>query len=411
MSQSAREPSAAAATVAQPGDLALLTGPEAGEILAAALHGAGGEVLSWQANQVDHQPRRGSTAGYRVRVRWADGTVTQERFGAVTGEAPDGALTLGDGAGRVSVWRFPHDPYLPALAGAYDTAAVARLLRGYGMDGPVRLTLRAYRPRRRAVIEAAGPRGRLFLKVVRPSRVERLHRRHRLLTSAGVPAAPSLGYTPAGLLALQELPGRAMRDALRRRDTPLPPGGAIMALLDLLPAGLAEGRRRRSWLDRVEHYAAVVAGALPEQAELVRQLGAAISAEAGTGPTVPVHGDFYENQLRIDGERITGLLDVDTVGPGDRLDDLGCLLGHLSVLTHLYPERAAALNQVVAGYLDVFARQVDPVDLRYRVAAVVLSLATGPHRVQEKGWQRATRRRLDLVERWLDGARAQGRRG
>jgi hypothetical protein len=36
---------------------------------------------------------------------------------------------------------------------------------------------------------------------------------------------------------------------------------------------------------------------------------------------------------------------------------------------------------------------------------VLLSLATGPHRVQERDWQSATSRRLDVVAAWLDGSR------
>jgi hypothetical protein len=402
----------AAASTRPPGpdQLGLLTGSQAGDVLRAALAAVGGRVLSWHAEQVDYQPGRGLTAGYRVRVRWDGGRRSDERFGAYTGPPPAGALVVGDGARQVAVWRFPHDPYLPALATAYDPAAVAALLRSYGMGGgPVRLALRAYRPRRRAVVEAAGPAGRLFLKVVRPRRVQALHRRHRLCTAAGVPVPPSLGYTGDGLLVLQALPGQPLRQALRGRGTPLPSPAAVLALLDRLPAGLTEAPRRRSWAQRADHYGAVAAGVLPAEADLAHQLGATIAAHAGSGPTVPVHGDLYDNQLQVAGGRITGLLDIDTAGPGDRIDDLACLLGHLSVLGHVYPGRAAAANRLGARYLAAFESAVDPAELRYRVAAVVLSLASGPHRVQEPGWAAATRRRLALAEQWVDSAQARSR--
>jgi hypothetical protein len=292
---------------------------------------------------------------------------------------------------------------------AYDAGAVATLLRQIGLgDGPVELRLRAYRPRRRAVVEAVGSGGRLFLKVVRPARVEELHRRHRLLVDAGVPAPSSLGYTPDGLLVLQAVPGQSLRQALRRGGVPLPAGAAVLDLLDRLPAQLAEGAPRRSWSDRAAYYAAVVAAALPAQAGRASQLAAALvgpgTGWAGPGPLVPVHGDLYENQLFVHGGRITGLLDVDTAGPGDRLDDLACLLGHLSVLTQTGP-RSGEVGRLGARYLAAFEAVADPVELRHRVAAVVLSLATGPHRVQERGWPVATRRRLGLVEQWLDSAR------
>jgi hypothetical protein len=32
---------------------------------------------------------------------------------------------------------------------------------------------------------------------------------------------------------------------------------------------------------------------------------------------------------------------------------------------------------------------------------VVVSLATGPHRVQQERWEEVTRERLDLAEAWL----------
>jgi len=386
-------------------DLELLIGPDAGDILRAALRPTGAEVESWRAQQVDHQPEHRSTVAYRVRVRWPGGRSTEERFAASTGPVRGDALVVGDGVDRVAVWRFPHDPDLPGLATAYDSGAVARLLADSGLgSGRVRLTLRAYRPRRRAVIEAVGACGRLFLKVVRPGRAESLHRRHRLLTGAGVPAPPSLGFTPDGVLVLQALPGRPMRQVLWTSGAAVPSGEEILALLDRLPAALLDAPRRRSWLDRSEHYAAVVGAALPAEADRAHQLAAAIVARAGTGPTVPVHGDFYENQVHVQAGRISGLLDVDTAGPGDRLDDLACLLAHLSVLALIEPRRAAAVNRLGARYLAGFERVVDRAALRYRVAAVALSLATGPHRVQEPGWEAGTRHRLDLVEQWLDSA-------
>ena len=81
------------------------------------------------------------------------------------------------------------------------------------------------------------------------------------------------------------------------------------------------------------------------------------------------------------------------------------------MLSQLDPARASVINQAGSRYLRVFERTVDPADLRYRVAAVVLSLATGPYRVQEPAWEQATRDRLDLAEQWLVSARAVARRG
>lgn len=388
-------------------DLDLLTGADAGDLLAAALQPSGGRLLSFRATQVDHQPGRRCTVGYRVRVRWPDGRTSSELLAARTGRRlPEGALVLDDGDDRVAVWRFPHDPLLPALPAANDPTAVGRVLQelGYG-DGPVQLRLRGYRPGRRAVVEARSSRGRLFLKVVRPDVVPALHQRHRELVDAGVPAPPSLGYTPEGLLVLQTLPGVTLRRALLDGTGALPSGHQILAQLERLPAHLAAGTPRTSWCDKAPHYASVIAAALPDRATDATELGDRLAAESTPGPAATVHGDLYESQLLVSGDRITGLLDVDTAGAGHRADDLACLLGHLSVLAQLDPSRAVAVNRAGAAYLAAFERHVDPAELRRRTAAVVLSLATGPHRVQEPGWPAATRARLDLAASWLTSAR------
>ena len=392
---------------ADAGELPLLTGPDAADVLAAAVRVAGGELVSCRPRQVVHQPGRGTTVAYRSRVRWPEGAVKDETLVACTGDPPAGALVLGDGADRVAVWRFPHDPELPGLAAACDEAAVAKLLDETGLGGrPVRLRTRAYRPRRRAVIEAVGPTGRLFIKVVRPDRVEALHDRHRLLVRSGIPAPQSLGWTPQGILVLQALAGRTLRQALRTRRTSIPSGGDILALLDRLPQELAHGIPRQSWLEKAPRYAAVIGAALPTEAARAAELGEALSAAAsGPGWAGPVHGDFYEGQLLVDRGRVCGLLDVDTAGPGDKLDDLACLLGHLSVLAQIDRDRAPIINGAGASYLRAFEAVVSSAELRCRVAAVVVSLATGSHRVQERAWQATTRRRLELAETWLASAR------
>ena len=121
-------------------DLELLTGGDAGGMLDAALAAAGGTLQRWRARDVTHHPGRGTTVSYEAKVRWADGGSSTETMAACTGKLPDGALHLDDGAVRVAVWRFPHDPGLPGLAAASDPRAVAHLLDdlGFGL-GPVRV--------------------------------------------------------------------------------------------------------------------------------------------------------------------------------------------------------------------------------------------------------------------------------
>jgi hypothetical protein len=117
---------------------------------------------------------------------------------------------------------------------------------------------------------------------------------------------------------------------------------------------------------------------------------------------VPVHGDLYEAQLLVAGGRFSGLLDVDTAGAGLRADDWANLVAHLSVLT-LVTQQTKAIRRYGREVLAHAESVHDPADLRARVAAAVVGLATGPFRVLERTWPANTLRRLELATEWLDG--------
>lgn len=404
-------------------DLALLTGPDAAELLNAAVATAGGEVVHWSVKQVDHRPDSSTTASYAVKVRWHpaagggggadEGNTheTQETLGASIGLAgvteQPGVLQLSNGTSRVAVWRVPQDPGLPGLATAADSRQMATLLAMLGVKGTeaadVRVRMRAYRPRRRAVVEVRSPDAAFFVKVLRPGTAEDLHRRHVLLHDAGVPVPRSLGWTEAGLLVLERLTGTSMRAALWRPDAPLPAATDVVALLDRLPDGVLGLPRRAAWSENAGYYARVIGAALPAEADRARQLAAQVEqVVAGAPADEPTHGDLYEGQLLLGRSgRITGVLDVDTAGPGRRTDDLACAIAHLEVLAVMSEAHGARLGALSRSWAEVMERGVDPREFRARVAGVALSLATGPHRVQEAGWETATSARLDLVEQWV----------
>ncbi|MFD6445216.1 phosphotransferase [Promicromonospora sp. NPDC060204] len=404
--------------------LDLLTGESAAGLLDAAVATAGGELVDWRVRQVDHRPGSTTTVAYRATVRW-NGVERSETLGASVGRARDGrkpgVVTLSDGDATVAVWRFPGDPALPALPRAFDPAAVEELLAGLGVGPRERahpeLKVRAYRPTRRAVLEATAAASHVFLKVLRPRKVADLHQRHALLSRAGLPVPRPLGWSDDGLLVLSPLHGTEMRTAIRDGGR-IPSPSAILDLLDRLPAEVRDLPRRPAWSESAQHYAGVIGAALPAEAGRASDLAGAVAerlAERGAG-TDPTHGDLYEAQIMLTEGRVTGLLDVDSAGPGHRADDLACLVAHIDVLslvggsdpTHV--ARAARMRRLAADYTAGFVtapgtRGADRSDLAARVAGVLLSLATGPHRVQERYWQAATSRRLDVVAAWLDGSR------
>lgn len=380
-------------------DLALLTGEPAGDLLTTVLAEAGGELLGWTATQVDHQPGRRTTVSYSAKVRWSGGAVSEEVLGASSGQLPEGVVRLSDGVNEIGVWRFPFDPELPGLPLAVDPWHARKLVEctGLPVGGEVSIRVRSYRPRRRAVIEVGLPgQHRVFIKVVPPVRARALHERHRLAAAAMVPS--SLGWTDEGLVLLAGLPGRTLREELLTAETVVVEPESVTAALEGLPF---TGRRRRTWGQKAAHYAEVVASAVPDLVARARAIASTVDHTAPEGPDVPVHGDFYESQLLVHEGRVTGLLDIDTAGRGERLDDAGCLLAHLAVLAQIRPARAEQINAVRHQMEAHFARELDRAALHRRTAAVVLSLATGPHRVQEQNWPRSTERRIDLAEQWL----------
>ena len=391
---------------AWPGELRLLLDEEAGELLAAVAGAAGGTLASWRPRQVDHQPGRFTVVQYRTTMIWPQGKKTSETFVAATGDRiPDSGAAVFEGDHhRVAVWRWTNDPFLPGLLDGLDPAKVASLLDDLGIDGgSVQLRTRAYRPARRAVIEATGRRGRLFLKVVRPGRAGDLHELHRLLAE-DLPVPQSLGWSDGGVLVLSARPGQTLRKALRSSRQPPPAPEAIIEMLDRLPPELAERPPRRDLLSSAVHHASVIAATVPNARERLDPLIGALHSAIGpeSGEVTAVHGDLYEAQLLVDRGRITGLLDVDTAGAGLRIDDLANFCAHLSVLA-LMSDRPKHIKRYGADLLAHAERHHPPEELRPRIAAAMVGLATGPFRVLETGWEPKTLRRLELADEWLNG--------
>ncbi|MBA8793265.1 hypothetical protein FHX74_000859 [Friedmanniella endophytica] len=398
----------------------LLTSPAVADLLRAAVSHGGGTLVSWRLDHVDADPQRSTTATFRAVIDWPFGR-RDELLGAsarVGGPSvsDERAVIFADGRREVAVWLYPHDPDLPALDRAAYAEQLARTFSDAGTFGaPVspdqlELTMVGYRPRRRAVLRARVqlPSGPLtcFVKVLRPNAYQPVLLRHQMLAGAGLPSPQVLLALPEGLLVTRELAGRPLARAIFDAAAPCR-AEDLIALLDAMPAEVATLERRQPWTDAVGQYAGMVATALPEAAPQLERLTEAItSGVAGIPPgDEPTHGDFYEAQVFVGGGRVTGMLDVDTVGPGRRADDLACLIAHLTTVQRMNPEQEARVRQLVTEWLPVFDTRVDPVELRLRAAAVAISLATGPYRGQERDWPGETRMILDAAERLVRSVR------
>ena len=387
----------------------LLTSDGVGALLSAAVAHAGGVLVDWSLEHVDSNPHTSTTATYGAIVDWPFGRrdellgVSARAHGLSASDTR--AEIFADGDREVAVWLYPNDPDLPGLARAAYPASMAEILNVAHLADPalaaddLELEMIAYRPRRRAVLRVSARGVVYYVKVLRAKLADQIAHRHRLLTDAGVPAPLMAARTDDHVIVLRALPGRPLARAVFAREPPCT-AEQLIAVLDSMPAAVASLERRPPWADAVDHYSRIIATALPREEErlqwLVRQIRAGLGGiPAGDEPT---HGDFHEGPVHVSGGRVVGILDVDTIGPGRRADDLACLIAHLSTIQRMNAEQTTRVHGLLRAWVPVFDRRVDPIELRLRAAAVVISLATGPYRGQEPQWERETVWMLDSAE-------------
>jgi aminoglycoside phosphotransferase len=394
-----------------------LAGPEAAALLRTALGAVGGELRTARTAHVQYRPESDVVVRFEATVSWSGAEPVGETLMASTTRhgPPDGTLSVvADADGRelaVGVWRWPFDPALPGLADMVTPASAAARL---GLAGRVELDVVAFRPTERAVVKVTASDGTVrYVKVLRPADIGAVIDRHHRLGAAGVRVPRILAADEsAGWLAMEEISGDTLRVRIKAGHLPWPPPAEYRRLLDDLREVPLPGAR--SVPTRTRHaigHAAMLATVLPDQRARVDRLCAALEPAADraawrSGATV--HGDLYEAQLIVDDQSITGLIDVDDAGPGDPIDDLASMLGHLR-----YREmtvRDATLRRHLGGYADALRREFrsivedlgdDPVELDVVTAAVLVGLATGPFRIQQHGWRHEVRRILGAAERML----------
>lgn len=385
--------------------LLTLLGADASTVFAAAENALGFSVEKLTNAQVRYLPGRSVIVQYRSRIAERNGSISSPMLVATSGvKVPPDTLRLDDGDGvGVSLWRFPADPHLPGLSAATSKSRTTELLERLGAPSDdVRLRVRAYRATRRAVVEAAGTNGTVFMKVLRPSRVAALQERHDLL-APHVPIPHSLGWSQRlGIVAMQAMPGTTLRRSVESAQPSQAAPAALVELLDALPLMDDVANVVTPAHERFEGHARLIGTVLPESRKLLDALRGHIGRADSDEPYVTVHGDFHASQVLVEQGKIVGLVDVDTVGHGQRSSDFATLIGQLATLA-LMADNPAPLDEYTMRLLEDFDRRTDPAVLRARVAFVVVGLATGPFRVQTADWPEDTIRRLELALRWVSG--------
>ncbi len=354
--------------------------------------------------QVRYVPGRSVTVELSARIRWSDKSESAERFVAMSGMTlHEDCAVVAWGSTHIGLWRFPNDPYLPGLRSTFAAAGAEDLFEKLGFHGgDITVTRKAYRASRRAVLELKSPDHRVFVKIVRPANAEKIHRLHQRLSPIMV-VPKSLGWSSTdGTVAIEAVSGQSLRTVIAEGARTLPEAHDLAELLDQLPPAGPDDAAVADPVERVDEHARFLGAVCPASTQGV----AAVAARMGDvdlGGGELIHGDFHADQILTENGLVTGLVDIDTVGRGARIMDYASMLAQLSVLAERgQPGFAAYGQQLIAG----FDRLVDPQQLRRRVAAVIVGLATGPFRVQERQWDVETEARVALAQSWVESADA-----
>lgn len=369
-------------------EIGILLGPDARGPLEAVSKAKGAELARFSIGQISYRPDRRIAVAYNVTT--TAGAVLSIVLGA--GELSEGAAILESNGHRIGAWVYPNDPALPGLAGLFDDERRGALLSSLGVAEVATIAItRSYRPNKRAVVEVTGPGIHLFVKAIRPRDAAALQEAHSILAPL-LPIPRSLGWSSeTGIVVLERLPGRPL--SAHPIDAPDP--RAILSLLERIPRLERDSTSRRR---RLEAHLNLLRRILPDQIAQLERIEGAATGIMDADPT-PVHGDLHSGQLLVSGGRLTGLVDIDTVGIGQRSDDLANLVAHLHMLalsdttgeTARYGEKVFAMA----------CANADAADLRLRIATTLLGYAPSPWSRQETNWATLVARRIGAAVEWL----------
>jgi hypothetical protein len=391
-----------------------LLGPRSRTVLDAAVTAAGGRMHSAGACHVHYSPGSELVVRYDAQIEWPGRPILAETLVASTTVhgAPVGTTVVeSDGEGgavmQIGIWRYPFDPALPGLAIAATPALLAESMRDVVGPRPT-IDVHVYRPTQRAVARAIDGSGRSWwVKVVPPADVAALVDRHERLTGIGLPV-PRVCAVDAdnGLVVLDGLAGRGLRDALVAGDSPWPSGADYLAVVERFAAvDLPYDRPGRGTVSSARAHAKLLAAVLPDQAPRLRELRRLLGSLHEPTPRRTVHGDLYERQLLVGGSEIVGVVDLDDAGRGEVVDDLANVIAHLLILAPSAGRHRQQVLRYAASLGESFRRVVDGRQLDVRIAAALVSLGTGPFRARHRGWRAGVRRRIDMAVRRAEAAR------
>lgn len=377
-----------------------LVAGDAIDVLRLPIEATGGRIESFHPVQVQYRPGSDVVVRYSAMVAWQGRPAVRETLvaaSAVHGNHP-GAISVTavapGGPIEVGVWRWPFDPVLTGLADAVTARSVARLLdvdeRG------LQVQVVAFRATDRAVVRVARDDEAIaYVKVVAPARSAQIAHRHRALLAADVPVAPIIARDDErGLLVLEALHGPTLRDLVKCDEDGWPAPDEFGRLADAFAATELVGPGPASRLADGHLHARMLAKVLPDAASFLHDLGDRFESYGAAVHDGVVHGDLHEGQVIVADGRITGVLDVDDVGPGASIDDRANLIARFRFRAATTPQHRDRLDAYASALRSDALPRHDAERLDVHTAAALVGLATGPFRIQSDGWRDTVR---DLI--------------
>ncbi len=332
-------------------------------------------------------------AGEQSRYWYVD--TSGKRVDAETG------FVLGDPERpEARIWLHPADPRLPALAPASFPEAAATLMGRLGVSIDRRPELLVYRPGKRAMFRMRAGDRETYLKIVRPTASASIVQLQERLREGGVPVPHITGWSELGIVLTETADGVALPARLAEIEP-----ARLLDSIDALRTAIAAvdlGREARASLaTRHDWYLERTTVALERHAQ--RGVDVAALAEPLlaltamiTGPDASalvvepeqlrtIHGDLHVGQLFVspdDPSRVSGVIDIDTAGLGDPVDDEAALLGHLVASIGLTTDaaRAVGFRRLLDAAADRWLASHRPERARvvHRTAVHVLAHALAP---------------------------------
>jgi len=399
--------------------LSRLLGPEAEGFAQQVVQSLGdGQLLYLKPDRASYRADWRFTVAYSAQVAWPDGRIEDETI-VITARLdalPEGVVQIAGLGCEAGGWVLPGDPKLPGLAAATDIKFLRRLLDELEI-GAHRISIQtvSYSPTTHAVIEVTvppparkviyrrdhgfrfpDPPAVLYLKAMRPENGDTIRITHDRLHGV-VPVARCIKWMPElGLLALSPLQGRTLWDCLLEGPYEPPSGEELIELLERM-RDVELPSRGPETADQIAHSSAEILKSLqPSEAGRFEAVLAWLG-EPQAQPRITIHGDFHEAQLLLGDRGVSGMLDLDDAGPGERADDLAMMVGRLWSFAPSAPS-SDRIEHYADELFESFSRTVDPRELYRRAVAVAFARATNPFRYQDPDWEAETLKVLEVAE-------------